>query len=57
MTKNVYCSFCGKSSGEVGRMMETTDQHVPGSVIRICRECAELAIQIIDANQLPEDKP
>jgi len=47
MPKTVYCSFCGRSNLDAGPMMETTDM-ADHNVIRICRECAEMAIEIID---------
>jgi len=48
MPKTSYCSFCGESSDEVGPMLETTDRADKRNTIRICRGCAEMAIECID---------
>jgi hypothetical protein len=57
MSKTIYCSFCGNSNHEAGMMMEGSDRHVPGQIIRICRECAKMAIEVIarvERGQNPE---
>jgi ClpX C4-type zinc finger len=48
MAKTTYCSFCGKGSDEAGPMMESQDRAAGRHLVRICRECARLAIEILD---------
>jgi hypothetical protein len=48
MTELTTCSFCGKSSDEVGRMVEGTNQANRRNLERICRDCARMAIDVLD---------
>jgi ATP-dependent Clp protease ATP-binding subunit ClpX len=57
--KNIRCSFCGKSEKEVHRMIQ-------GPGVRICDECIQLCMSILDdgytktgsvADELPETLP
>ena len=45
--KNLRCSFCGKSEGQVHRMIQG-----PGGV-RICDECVQLCMSILDDGYTP----
>jgi hypothetical protein len=42
------CSFCGKTLERAGTMLESQDWQSPGRVVRICRQCAEMACLVID---------
>jgi hypothetical protein len=48
MGKTIYCSFCGRDNNEAGPMMEAADKADKRNTIRICRECAWMAIEVID---------
>ena len=48
-TKICYCTFCGRSSNEAGLMMEDTDKADTRNQVRICRECAAIAIEVLTA--------
>ena len=48
MPKVTYCSFCGRSSNDAGRMIEGTDKQDTRQLVRICKACAEYAIEVID---------
>ncbi|HEX2475381.1 MAG TPA: ClpX C4-type zinc finger protein [Lacipirellulaceae bacterium] len=50
MAKTTYCSFCGKGSDEVGPMMEGQDRADKCYLVRICWDCARLAIEILDTD-------
>ena len=39
--KSLRCSFCGKSEGQVHRMIQ-------GPGVRICDECVQLCMSILD---------
>jgi hypothetical protein len=52
MAKTIYCSFCGSSNLDAGPMMETTDRADERNMIRICEECATLAIEVIVAEKV-----
>jgi hypothetical protein len=55
----VYCSFCGRNSDEVGRMLETTDKSSSGRGrhVCICLQCATEAVEILSsATPPPEQK-
>ncbi len=57
MSRTIYCSFCGKSNNDAGQMMEGSDKHVPGALVRICLQCAREAIEMIErveSGQNPE---
>jgi len=49
MDRPSYCSFCGRSSDDVGPMLAKTDT-LPDNRrhVYICRPCAAEAIEIID---------
>jgi hypothetical protein len=48
MSRTIYCSFCGKSNHDAGRMMESSDKHVPGELVRICLACARDAVEMLE---------
>ncbi|MEV0678529.1 ClpX C4-type zinc finger protein [Actinosynnema sp. NPDC050436] len=41
-----WCSFCGKASGEVGKI-------IAGAGVYICDECVEKCVQILEADDSP----
>jgi hypothetical protein len=45
-----YCSFCGRSSTDVGKMLEKTDK-LPGNNhhVYICLQCAAEAVEILSS--------
>jgi ribosomal protein L24E len=45
--KVFYCSFCGRSNEEAGRMLVKSDRQVLNRQVKICLECAQLAIKAI----------
>jgi hypothetical protein len=49
-TQTARCSFCGKSSGEVRKLIE-------GLGVHICNECVHLCTIILDGEQHKQDKP
>ena len=49
MADTIRCSFCGRSNLEAGNMLEKSDQQVPNRWVRICLECAVLAVDSISA--------
>jgi hypothetical protein len=51
-TKRHNCSFCGRSSDDAGRMIEGQDRVHIRRTVRICQECARLAIDIFDQESL-----
>jgi hypothetical protein len=51
MTRTIYCSFCGRSNLDTGNMMETTDQHVKTELCRICLECAQMAVAMLEQHK------
>jgi hypothetical protein len=55
--KVVFCSFCRRSSDEVGKMLE--GDKLPGTnrKVCICLQCAAEAVEILSsANPKPESK-
>jgi hypothetical protein len=44
----VCCSFCGKAILRAGTMLESQDWQNPDRLVRICRQCAEMAMVLID---------
>jgi hypothetical protein len=62
MAKVLYCSFCGKGSDEAGPMMEGKDRADKRYLMRICRQCAIEAVEILDreaerrGDALPDDQ-
>jgi len=49
-TKEVCCSFCGKSQGLVEKLVAAS----PG--IAICNECIELCVEIIKEEDITEEE-
>jgi hypothetical protein len=45
-----YCTFCGRSSTDVGKMLEKSDK-TPGKPrhVRICLQCAAEAVEILSS--------
>jgi hypothetical protein len=54
MAKTIYCSFCGRSSAVAGKMMESSDRADPRNIIRICMDCAKMAVGML--NRLEKEK-
>jgi ClpX C4-type zinc finger len=50
-----YCSFCGRSSTEAGKMLEKSDKH-PGNKrhVLICLQCAAEAVEILSSANPPD---
>jgi hypothetical protein len=44
------CSFCGKTLMRAGTMLESQDWKNPDRLVRICRQCAEMVIVLIDVD-------
>jgi hypothetical protein len=55
MTNILHCSFCQKPEGETGPLLATMDTKVKRLAVRICRSCAEMAIDTIDQEVLRRD--
>ncbi len=46
LKRDLYCSFCGKCSDEVRKL-------IAGPTVFICNECVEMCIDIIDEGDAP----
>jgi hypothetical protein len=51
MSNATYSSCGGESNREGAMMMEGSDKHVAGQLIRICRKCAKMLIEVIDRGE------
>jgi hypothetical protein len=47
----IGCSFCGRTNHEAGKMLEKSDRQVANRWVRICIECARLAIEAIGQSE------
>lgn len=47
--QNFYCSFCGKSQGEVYRLFA-------GAICMICDECVDLCARLVSEAREADDK-
>jgi hypothetical protein len=45
---DIRCSFCGRSHLDAGPMAEFPDRLIRNRRIWICRECATMAVEMID---------
>jgi hypothetical protein len=45
---DIRCSFCGRSHTEGGSVAEFPDRLIRNRRIWICRECATMAVEMID---------
>jgi hypothetical protein len=48
---DIRCSFCGRSHTDAGLMAEFPDRLIRNRRIWICRECATMAVEMIDAEK------
>ena len=48
MSKTINCSFCGRSEKAAGKMMASSDRAEQHSQIRICLDCAKMAVGILE---------
>ena len=46
--EKLYCSFCARPSDEAGPMFESSDRIDERNLVRICAECARLALEMLD---------
>jgi hypothetical protein len=56
MSNTTYCSFCGRSSDEAGKLMESSGRADPHNMIRICLDCARMAVGLLERLEA-EQKP
>ena len=49
LAQSLYCSFCGKSQAEVGKL-------IAGPSVYICNECISLCNDIIESESVPESE-
>jgi hypothetical protein len=52
MPNNLHCSFCNKSEDQTGPLLAKMDAGAKRHPIRICKGCAEMAIDTIDREVL-----
>jgi ClpX C4-type zinc finger len=52
MSNNLYCSFCNQSEHETGPLLAKMDVRYKRHPVRICKACAETAIDTIDREVL-----
>jgi hypothetical protein len=52
MTNNLHCSFCNRSEHEIGPLLAKMDAGYKRHPVRICKACAEMAIDVIDREVL-----
>ena len=45
---DIHCSFCGRNIPDAGLMAEFPDRLIRNRRIWNCRECATLAVEMID---------
>ena len=49
---NLHCSFCNKTEHQTGPLLAKMDAGQKRHPIRICKDCAEMAIDVIDREVL-----
>ncbi len=54
--EHIYCSFCGRSNDEAGKMLVKADRQVQNRQVKICLECAQLAVNALIAEPPRSDK-
>lgn len=52
MPNNLHCSFCNRSEHEIGPLLAKMDAAYKRHPVRICKACAEVAIEVIDGEVL-----
>jgi hypothetical protein len=48
MPNNLHCSFCNQSEDQIGPLLAKMDDGPKRNPVRICKGCAEMAIDTID---------
>jgi ClpX C4-type zinc finger len=52
MTNNMHCSFCNQFEHQTGPLLAKMEAGHKRHAIRICKGCAEMAIDVIDREVL-----
>lgn len=52
MPINLHCSFCNKTEHQTGPLLAKMEDGHKRHPIRICKRCAEMAIEVIDREVL-----
>ena len=52
MPNNLHCSFCNQSEDQTGPLLAKMDAGPKRHPVRICKDCAEMAIDTIDREVL-----
>jgi len=52
MPNNLYCSFCNESEDQTGPLLAKMGAGPKRHPVRICKDCAEMAIDTIDREVL-----
>jgi ClpX C4-type zinc finger len=52
MSNNLHCSFCNQSEDQIGPLLAKMDTGPKRQPVRICKGCAEMAIETIDREVL-----
>ena len=52
MPNNLHCSFCNQSEDQTGPLLAQMDVEPKRHPVRICKGCAEMAIDTIDREVL-----
>jgi hypothetical protein len=52
MPNNLRCSFCNQSEDQIGPLLAKMDDEAKRRPVRICKGCAEMAIDTIDREVL-----
>ena len=52
MANNLHCTFCNQSDDQTGPLLAKMDAGPKRHPVRICKRCAELAIDTIDREVL-----
>jgi hypothetical protein len=52
MANNVHCSFCNQSEDQTGPLLAKMDAGPKRQPVRICKGCAEMAVDTIDREVL-----
>ena len=52
MPNNLHCSFCNQPEDEIGLLLAKMDAGPKRNPVRICKGCAEMAIDTIDREVL-----
>jgi hypothetical protein len=52
MPNNLHCSFCNQSEHQTGPLLAKMDAAYKRHPVRICKDCAEMALEVIDREVL-----